>query len=124
MKSIPEINPFDQVVSNSIKSFCKKYKLSTILKNGGCRKQRGFPALQLVQYVLSLAFLGRTMNTDLKYRCPKENPKDAVYRLLRSPNINWNAILLKLAAKIIKFMDTLTSGAQIIDNSRLKSLRV
>jgi hypothetical protein len=116
MNRIPEKTENEKGILESIGRFYKMFSLGGILKAGHAYKLRGVPASSIFKYLLQLVFTCKSMF--MSFRLDTDVPKfakDAVYRFLNSPNINWLKILLMSAEKIIcGLIDPLT-GAERID---------
>jgi hypothetical protein len=53
----------------SINNFFKTFKIGSALKNSNAYKKRGIPVKDIVMYLISLAYMGKTMHRDV---CSKE----------------------------------------------------
>jgi hypothetical protein len=77
-------------------------KSSKALKKANAYKSKETPVLQIFTYLLQLVYTKKSMYMNLLNGTHKAGfAKDAVYRLLNSPFINWSTFLLSLAVCII-----------------------
>jgi hypothetical protein len=123
MSSIAEKSRTEQSSIKSVSNFLRQYKIGTDLKRVGAHKQKGIPVLTVVNYLISLVYIGKSMFEDMR----SENPlaqgfcRDVVYRFLNQAFVNWQALLLCIAGKVVAEFDRLTSAdrltAFVIDDS-------
>jgi hypothetical protein len=120
MKSITQDIQTDKKVSSSIKSFFKKYRISTALKASNAYKSRGIPVTEIFQYLFSLIFTNRSMYMNMLMGTNQAGfGKDTVYRFTNSININWIRFTTWLSAQIIN--ETIT---KLTDDERVNVLIV
>jgi hypothetical protein len=113
MYSISEAAYAEQSVFQSIKHFCREFGVGKALKRAGVYKSKGIGALNIILYLVFLAYSGKTMNRDVSGRNSTiGDSNDAVYRFLREQTVNWNTFLLAVGGKIAAFMNPLTSEAR------------
>lgn len=108
-------------ISERIKSFMKRFEVSSALKSSNAVKIKGFAVIEIFQYLFMLVFAHRSIYMDMK-RDTVPFAKDTVYRFLNSARINWLKFTTRLSAKIIeKAIEPLTSEQRknvlIIDDS-------
>ena len=111
MLSITDKSWFEQSSIRTVTAFYKKYRLGTILKNVGAYKQKGILVSAIVQYLISLVFIGKSMYQDMRSNVSLAQgfSKDTVYRFMSMISVNWRALLLRIAVKVVADMDKLTS---------------
>ncbi|MBE6844064.1 MAG: transposase [Ruminococcus sp.] len=108
-------------ISERIKSFMKRFEVSSALKSSNAVKIKGFAVIEIFQYLFMLVFAHRSIYMDMK-RDTVPFAKDTVYRFLNSARINWLKFTTRLSAKIIEeAIEPLTSEQRknvlIIDDS-------
>ena len=102
-KSITQANQNDKQISKSIKRFFKRFHISSALKASNAYKKKGFPVVEVFQYLFLLIFSNRSMYMSLI--TGKNSPgfaKDTVYRFMKMIQINWLHFTTLLASRIIK----------------------
>jgi hypothetical protein len=118
-------------VQSSIKSvnaFYNRYRLGTELKRAGAYKQKGVHISDIVKYLMSLVYTGKSMFQDLRSETPftRGFRKDTVYRFMNMASVNWQAFLLSVARKVVDEIKRLTSEqrsfAFVIDETLYKAL--
>ncbi|ODM25337.1 MULTISPECIES: IS4 family transposase [Clostridia] len=102
MKSITQDYQNDKKVSSSIKSFFKKYKVSTALRTANAYKSKGIHVAVIFQYLFSLIFTNRSMYMNMLMGTHQAGfGKDTVYRFTNSIHINWIRFTTWLGAQVI-----------------------
>ena len=114
-------------ISERIKSFMKRFDVSSALKSSNAVKIKGFAVIEIFQYLFMLVFAHRSIYMDMK-KDTVPFAKDTVYRFLNSARINWLKFTTRLSAKIIEeAIDPLTSDQRenvlIIDDSTFERNR-
>ena len=114
-------------ISERIKSFMKRFDVSSALKSSNAVKIKGFAVIEIFQYLFMLVFAHRSIYMDMK-KDTVPFAKDTVYRFLNSARINWLKFTTRLSAKIIEdAIDPLTSEQRenvlIIDDSTFERNR-
>ena len=102
-KSITQANQNDKQISKSIKRFFTRFHISSALKASNAYKKKGFPVVEVFQYLFLLIFSNRSMYMSLI--TGKNSPgfaKDTVYRFMKMIQINWLHFTTLLASRIIK----------------------
>ena len=102
-KSITQANQNDKQISKSIKRFFTRFHISSALKASNAYKKKGFPVVEVFQYLFLLIFSNRSMYMSLI--TAKNSPgfaKDTVYRFMKMIQINWLHFTTLLASRIIK----------------------
>ena len=126
MTSITENTFMEQEATSSIASFFKEFGIGQALKRANAYKNKGFSPVNIMLYLVRLVYMGRSMYRDsrLGERSVIGTSVDAVYRFLRNTSINWNTFLLAVSAKVIGWVDILTSTerlcALILDDTLLE----
>ena len=87
-------------ISERIKSFMKRFEVSSALKSSNAVKIKGFAVIEIFQYLFMLVFAHRSIYMDMK-KDTVPFAKDTVYRFLNSARINWLKFTTRLSAKII-----------------------
>ena len=112
--------------NGKINHFFKKYAVSTLAYRCGMVKQKGIPVVILLMTVFSLPFTKCNMYQYFNEKSAGFN-KDALYTLMRSPNIGWRNFLKLLALKAIGFFASLsndkTDSVLIADSTILERKR-
>lgn len=133
MNSLSENYYYEKTLIASIAGFCKEFHVGKALRKANAYKTRGIPVLNIITYLLQLVYTKKSMYMNIVTGTHKNNfAKDAVYRLLNSPFINWAAFMLNLATCVItNKIAGLTSqdrlNAIVVDDtlySRTRSKRV
>ena len=102
-KSITQANQNDKQISKSIKIFFTRFHISSALKASNAYKKKGFPVIQVFQYLFLLIFSNRSMYMNLiTGRNTPGFAKDTVYRFMKMIQINWMRFTTLLASRIIK----------------------
>lgn len=100
---LPENTAAENKSANYVANFFKEHKIGQALKQSNFFKQKGFPCKDLLQFLVTLVFMGknlwRYLDTDVG-NAPFQ--KDAVYRFLNNCSYNWHKFLLLLSSKIIQ----------------------
>lgn len=102
IKSITQTNQNDKQISKSVKKFFTRFHLSSALKAANAYKKKGFPVLEVFQYLFLLVFSNRSMYMNLIIGRKPGFAKDTVYRLMKMVQINWIHFTTLLASRIIK----------------------
>lgn len=123
MSIVPSISSNEQKISNSITRFIHDFKVGSLLKKCGCKKEKGIPFMRLFVYILCNVFRDRSMYMQKKTGSFKEDfSKNAYYRFLRSAHSNWLRFTTLLSGRIInEHLRELTSGKRadcfVVDDS-------
>jgi len=100
---LPENTAAENKSANYVANFFKEHKIGQALKLSNFFKQKGFPCKDLLQFLVTLVFMGknlwRYLDTDAG-NAPFQ--KDAVYRFLNNCSYNWRKFLLLHSSKIIQ----------------------
>lgn len=88
--------------STRIQKFFTRYQISSILKQSNAYKKQGFAVVQIVQYLFTLVFQGRSMFLDMQTEKSPDFGKDTVYRLKNADYINWRRFTSLLSSRIIR----------------------
>jgi hypothetical protein len=102
-------------ILKSVTWFCKTYSVGTMLKRGNACKRKGVSAISILKYLMQLVFTQKSMYMDFLTNDVKlAFGRDAVYRFLRLPCINWAVIVLGVAERIVcGTLERLTSKERI-----------
>jgi hypothetical protein len=103
-------------ILRSVTWFFKSFSVSRALKRGNAYKSKGVSVVSILKYLMQLVFTQRSMYMDFLTN-DSATPafrRDAAYRLLRLPYINWAVIVLSVAERIIcGALERLTSTERI-----------
>lgn len=89
-------------VENQISRFFHNHSLGKLLRQCNIRKEKGIPLDSLFQFLLCLAFTGKTMYRHIEASGSRDGIfKDAGYRFQNSVKANWRRFLLLLSTRII-----------------------
>ena len=114
MKIITQTTKDWNSISGTISKFMKKFYIGSLLKSCNAYKSKGFQALRVFEYLLSLVFGDRSMY--MSFLTDSHVPvfkKDTVYRLLNHPGVHWQKLTTLLSAKVIqKELVPLTSDSR------------
>ncbi|WP_430347829.1 IS4 family transposase [Thermoanaerobacterium thermosaccharolyticum] len=115
MNSITQNYQIDNKISTSIKSFFKKYRISTALRLSNAYKSKGIPVISIFEYLFCMIFTNRSMYMNMIMGTNQVGfKKDTVYRFLNSIHINWIRFTTWLSAQIINETITgLTSDKRV-----------
>lgn len=123
MYSLSENWENEQASIRSIEVFLKQFRFGSALKASHIHKSKGIPAYAILTYLLSLAFKGKSMFQDMRGKEPLANgfSKDTVYRVMGMAHVNWQTLLLTMAARVASFFAKLSAegrlNAFVIDDS-------
>ena len=122
MTIIQQITGIDNAIEERFKSFFKRFKIKQLLRRVNAVKQKGVAAYSLFAFLLGLVFTQKNLYTLLSTN--KEEmafEKDAVYRFLSKPGVNWESFIQHLGAEAVAEIDRLTSDERksvlIIDDT-------
>lgn len=102
-KSITQATQNDKQISNSIKKFFTRFRVSSALKASNAYKKKGVPVMEIFQYLFLLIFSNRSMYMNLiTGRNTPAFAKDMVYRFMKMIQINQIHFTTILSAQIIK----------------------
>jgi hypothetical protein len=129
MASIPQNDHQDKVVSASIYTFFKTYRIGSLLKAANAYKTKGIAAVRIFLALFSTIFLHRSIYMNLLMsRCSNGFGKDTIYRFMKSTHINWIRFTSLLSARIAsESIEYLTSDERInvliVDDSMFERAR-
>ena len=102
-KSITQDSQNDNQISKTIQRFFTRFHVSSALKSANAYKKKGFPVVQIFQYLFLLVFSNRSMYMNLLIgRNTPAFAKDTVYRFMKMTQINWIRFTTILSCRIIK----------------------
>jgi hypothetical protein len=102
MSIVPSMSDNEQKISNSITRFIHDFKVGSLLKKCGCKKEKGIAFMKLFTYILCNVFRDRSMYMQRKTGSFKEDfSKNAYYRFLRNAHSNWLRFTTLLSERII-----------------------
>jgi len=124
MNSIMQNNVRNNAIEKIGEKFIQRFKLNRIMKSCGLVKKCGVSAYTVFTLILGLVFTRKNW-----YRlhdgegCNIGFGKDAVYRMMSNPSINWESLLCKTAITVIPEIKYLTGDdrrcALIVDDTTL-----
>jgi len=102
-KSITQDTQNDKQISKTIQRFFTRFHISSALKSANAYKKKGFPVVEIFQYLFLLIFSNRSMYMNLLTgRNTPTFAKDTVYRFMKMTQINWIRFTTVLSSRIIK----------------------
>ena len=102
-KSITQDTQNDNQISKTIQRFFTRFHVSSALKSSNAYKKKGFPVVEIFQYLFLLVFSNRSMYMNLLTgRNIPAFAKDTVYRFMKMTQINWIRFTTILSCRIIK----------------------
>ena len=102
MSIVPSVSDNEQEISNSITRFICDFKVGSLLKQCGCKKEKGIAFMKLFTYILCNVFRDRSMYMQKKTGSFKEDfSKNAYYRFFRNAHADWLRFTTLLSEKII-----------------------
>jgi hypothetical protein len=115
MINISDKDHAEQSSIKSVSNFFDRYQLGKTLKSNGAYKQKGIPVSTIIKYLIALVYIGKSMFQDMRSATTfaKGFSKDTVYRFLNLVSVNWQALLLSVAGRIVSDIDKLTSSARL-----------
>lgn len=101
MNIIPQ-NDYDaSEILSTISRFFKQFDIVKKLKQSNCKKAKGISAVEVLKYLFTLVFKGRSMYMDQRLSSSEAGfSDDTAYRLLNDGRINWNHLISSTAADI------------------------
>ena len=103
MHILTENETNEKYIIKSITNFCKQYKIGAALRRANAYKNKGIPIVSVFMYLVQLVYTQKSMYMNIKNdRNFVSFGKDAVYRFLNSPSINWTTFLLNIGVSVIK----------------------
>lgn len=100
---LPENITDENRSANYVANFFKEHKIGQILVKSNFKKQKGFSCKELLQFLVTLVFLGKNLYRYLDINTGTAPfQKDAVYRFLNECHYNWRKFLLFLSSQIIR----------------------
>ena len=115
--SITQATQNDKQISKSIKRFFSRFHISSALKASNAYKKKGFPVIEIFQYLFLLIFSNRSMYMNLLTgRSTPDFAKDTVYRFMKMTQINWIRFTTILAYKPYLHFWMLLKNRQFLQN--------
>jgi len=128
-KSITQDTQNEHQISITIRRFFTRFHVSSALKSSNAYKKKGFPVVEIFQYLFLLIFSNRSMYMNLLTgRNTPTFAKDTLYRFMKMTHINWIRFTTVLSGRIIKEAITPLDSEDranvlIIDDSMLERNR-
>lgn len=102
-KSITQHTQNEHQISITIRRFFTRFHVSSALKSSNAYKKKGFPVVEIFQYLFLLIFSNRSMYMNLLTgRNTPAFAKDTLYRFMKMTHINWIRFTTVLSGRIIK----------------------
>ena len=102
-KSITQDTQNEHQISITIRRFFTRFHVSSALKSSNAYKKKGFPVVEIFQYLFLLIFSNRSMYMNLLTgRNTPTFAKDTLYRFMKMTHINWIRFTTVLSGRIIK----------------------
>lgn len=102
-KSITQHTQNEHQISITIRRFFTRFHVSSALKSSNAYKKKGFPVVEIFQYLFLLIFSNRSMYMNLLTgRNTPAFAKDTLYRFMKMTHINWIRFTTVLSSRIIK----------------------
>src|SRR5208337_118183 len=115
---LPENTTAENKSADYVASFFKEQKIGQALRKSNFFKQKGFPCKDLLQFLVTLVFMGKNLWRYLDSDADSAPfQKDAVYRFLNDCCYNWRKFLLLLSSQIIR-----TRIVPLTDEKRVNTL--
>jgi hypothetical protein len=116
MNILSESFETEKGILKSVTWFFKSFSVGRALKRGNAYKSRGISAISILKYLMQLVFTQKSMYMDFLTN-DSATPafgRDAAYRFLRLPCVNWAAVVLGVAERIVcGALERLTSMERI-----------
>jgi hypothetical protein len=116
MSILSESFETEKGILKSVAWFFKTFSVGRALKRGNAYKSKGISAVSILQYLMQLVFTQKSMYMDYLTNggAAPAFGRDAAYRLLRLPYVNWAVIVLSVAERIIcGALERLTSEERV-----------
>lgn len=102
-KSITQHTQNEHQIPITIRRFFTRFHVSSALKSSNAYKKKGFPVVEIFQYLFLLIFSNRSMYMNLLTgRNTPAFAKDTLYRFMKMTHINWIRFTTVLSSRIIK----------------------
>lgn len=102
-KSITQHTQNEHQIPITIRRFFTRFHVSSALKSSNAYKKKGFPVVEIFQYLFLLIFSNRSMYMNLLTgRNTPAFAKDTLYRFMKMTHINWIRFTTVLSCRIIK----------------------
>ena len=128
-KSITQHTQNEHQIPITIRRFFTRFHVSSALKSSNAYKKKGFPVVEIFQYLFLLIFSNRSMYMNLLTgRNTPAFAKDTLYRFMKMTHINWIRFTTVLSSRIIKQAITPLDSKDranvlIIDDSMFERIR-
>jgi hypothetical protein len=101
-------------ITSRTAGFFNGFKVGEILHKSNAYKEKGTPVVQVMIYLVSLAFTNRSMYMNIINGTNSAGfGKDTVYRFLKSTFVNWSTYMLTLAMRVIIPLRETTSSERV-----------
>jgi hypothetical protein len=115
MQSIPNSYIINQETISAIKSFFSGFSVGKAFKKANGYKVKGIASMSILTYLVQLVFTHKSMYRDSVSgnNTTIGSSKDAIYRLMRQPCINWTSFILTVSLAVATWVRTLTSDKRM-----------
>ena len=108
-------------LQGAIKTFFDNFSVGALLNRCNIRKLKGISPLAVFEAVFLLAFRGQNFYRGIVLNSELGFQKDAAYDLLENPRYNWRQFVMRLAVKVVRVVELLTSEERekvfVVDDS-------
>ena len=110
MTIMPEEQRIDNVLEKKFYIFIKRFGINKLLRKVGATKEKGICAYLLFSFLLGLVFTRKNLyeTMTLSREAPSFS-KNAPYRYLSDPSVNWEVFVRDLSSAVIPEINKLTS---------------
>ena len=113
--------------SSACEKFIKAYKIKKLLHDSGAKNCLGYLFINIFITFFVLPFVAKNFWQEMVSNTMKLISKDAGYRFLKSPNINWRNVEMNVAKQAIDYLlelgDIKYLTAFILDDTLFKKMR-
>jgi len=110
MTIMPEELRIDNAIEEKFRHFMKRFGINGMLRKAGAAKSKGVCAYLIFTFLIGLVFTRRNLYKTMAFsRDAPSFSKNAAYRYLSNPHVNWEAFICGLSDAVIPEIDKLTS---------------